>query len=866
MKRVFKVAAFLSIALTSLVIGCVNGLILEDGSSDTKLNNIDGVKNRSVLKTLAYTGGSMLFNSEDIKNSQLANGVIVATRAGKLFKKDLGNGHTACVDPIYSASFGYIEITEIDNESVSFDYYLSDGWNYNEEKPVKQGSYVLSAGQSVDLTGSGSPDLIYEVPKTKRAGAEKAMWLSAVNDPETTEKSFSFAILPDQYAGKAYPGGLVTINDNGRYVVNKYNVNTSSRAAVKSISYGDYVIDNENNTFQVYVGSSNFSNARAVDEGELKTMEVTDNENPETFYFQPEEFGVSYSIYKLFEELPASLVTVDYQSMNVSDLCTELNKMLVRADLWKIVTDGKTSDAAEEVRANVVDVPFSETYQTVVINRIVLAKMFSENCPAFSEFGTTFSEILPTFNLYLGDLPSEIIAADSDSDSSSDSNGISAIGKASLSNMAGGENLYRGIPALKEYIEKYYETLKKQAEDTTASSTTEDDSDLNPQYAEYCKKKNEILAEFDTLKFSYDMVKIAKSLVKSEIFKQMFENANISAKVGIGGDFEIVSGKFSVTVKVYALAQFEITDSISYTFADSIFADKEPFYIATSDGVGVTEEDMKQYGMSVTDIANKIKEKDKELEKALGIKHWYFAFKQERRIVDSLAPTANAIRSEHFSKELCPPYPIVFTFDAAFDVLVKATVTIDFSEGYIGGLYIAGVRLNTGITWNIKRFLGIPYWVNWDTYSSFSFIREGAFYAGMKHKSIDSLRIGGALDGLIAPVIDLRPGIGFGKEIGLAKADLTAGVKLLAAFPLTAKIAVSGTPLADSWDIKVNSELQAEIFASLVADARVHASVLNFRKDWDWPLATIAGIEISLGKVKTENNKIVEAEGPQVIN
>lgn len=860
MKRVLKVFAFLSIALTAFVIGCVNGLVLETGSSDTKLNNISGVKNRSVLKTLAYTGGSMLFNPGDIKNSQLANGVIVATRAGKLFKKDLGNGHTACVDPIYSASFGYIEITDIDSEAVSFDYYVSNGWNYDEEKPVKQGSYILAAGQSVDLTGSGSPDLIYEVPATKRVGAEKAMWLSVVNDPETTEKSFSFAILPDQYADKAYPGGLVTINENGRYVVNKYNVNTSSRAAVKSISYGDYVIDNEKNTFQVYVGSSNFSSARAVEDSELKTMEVTDNENPETFYFQPEEFGVSYSIYKLFEELPASLVTVDYASMTVSDLCTELNKMLVRADLWKVVTDGKTTSAADDVRANVEDVPFSGTFQTVVINRIVLAKMFSENCPTFSEFGTTFSEILPTFNLYLGDLPSEVVVNDSTT-----VKGLLIGGKtgSAVTGMNDINKLYEGLPNIQEYINKYYETLQKQAEE--AAQATEDDSELNPQYAEYCKKKAEILAEFDTLKFSYDMVNIAKSLIKSEIFRSILENANVSAKVGIGGDFEIVSGKFSVTVKVYALARFELTDTISHTFADSIFTKEEPFYIDTSDGVGISEEDMKSYGMSDEAIEKKIKEKDKALEKGLGIKHWYLGFKQSRRIGDVLAPTENAIRSEHFSKELCPPYPIVFTFDAAFDVLVKTTVTLDFSEGYIGGLYIAGVRLNTGITWEIKRFLGIPYWVDFDKYGYFSFIHDGAFYAGMKYKSLENLKVGGALEGMIAPVIDLRPGLGFGKEIGLAKGDLTLGVKLLASFPLTAKIAISGMPLNDNWDINVKSELEAEIFASLVADARAHASVLSFRKDWDWPLATITGIEVSLGKVKTDNGEIVEAEGPKIV-
>lgn len=116
---------------------------------------------------------------------------------------------------------------------------------------------------------------------------------------------------------------------------------------------------------------------------------------------------------------------------------------------------------------NVEDVPFSGTFQTVVINRIVLAKMFSENCPAFSEFGTTFSEILPTFNLYLGDLPSEVAVNDSTT-----VKGLLIGGKtgSAVTGMNDVNKLYEGLPNIQEYINKYFETLQKQAEEAAQAT------------------------------------------------------------------------------------------------------------------------------------------------------------------------------------------------------------------------------------------------------------------------------------------------------------------------------------------------------------------------------------------------------------
>lgn len=101
------------------------------------------------------------------------------------------------------------------------------------------------------------------------------MWLTVINNPSETMESFMFAIIPEQYENKTYPGGLVNINDEGRYVVTKYDMsNREIRSAVKSLSYGDYVIDNEESCFQIYVGSSSYGKARAVSDTELNEFDL----------------------------------------------------------------------------------------------------------------------------------------------------------------------------------------------------------------------------------------------------------------------------------------------------------------------------------------------------------------------------------------------------------------------------------------------------------------------------------------------------------------------------------------------------------------------------------------------------------------
>ena len=837
MKRFMKIlSGFLFVVFMS---GCALGV--EGGeSSSTVLNNIDSVKERSVLKNFAYSGGSMLYNPSDISTSHLAKGVIVATRAGLLLKTDLGNGEYSIEDPIYAASFGYIEIKEISTDSVTFDYYVSDGWKEDEEVPVKKGTYTLEEGKSVDLTGSGTPDLKYVKPSVKRAGSEKAMWLTTVNDPENTSKSFMFSILPDQYVNKAYPGGLLSINEDGRYVVNKYDVGTTSRAAVKSISYGDYVIDNENNAFQVYVGDSRFAQARAVEDSELKVLDIENSDDYETYLFKAEEFGSSYSVQKLFENLPASLVSVDYNSMTTSNLIEELNKLVVDSSLCSVLISGNDSDIANEIRENIAELDFSSVLQTVVINRIVLAKMYPDNCPGFSVLSKSFEQVFPTFSLFLG-----CMAEDPEETTSTN------VENSLVTALPVGHTRTDFLKSAR-WNRKFQLYVPK-----TDVKSYDPNADLDPDYVSYKEKRDKLLNEFNSLIFTFDLMKLANHFINSNILNNFMRSGNIVAEIGVGGGISVNSRKAKLEVKVYILGMFEIEDGLSYSFMDSLFTEEEPFYIHPTDGAAVTKDDMAANNWSKERQKEEIAKQDKALVENLGAgNNWILdCFYNNPK---TLEPTQKALKIKHFSKALVQPYPVVFTFDASFDILMKTTVSIKFKNVYVGGLFLAGIKADAGITWDYVRLFSVPIWIkNASTFGNCDFVKDGAFYAGLKTKSSGSVEVGGLASVSIIPVADVRAGVGLGQTIGIADADVTVGPVLKIALPFTGTLGFSFKPFAENEEncgFNVTKEFEADLNVNLSVDARAHVGFLKWRKDWKWNIYNLTSFEMTLVKFSSEED------------
>lgn len=77
----------------------------QDMSSGNILDISDKIDFRSI-SAKAYMGGSMLYNPADLSSSQLAQGVYVATRLGKVSKEDVSIDDTIYTDIEDEASYG----------------------------------------------------------------------------------------------------------------------------------------------------------------------------------------------------------------------------------------------------------------------------------------------------------------------------------------------------------------------------------------------------------------------------------------------------------------------------------------------------------------------------------------------------------------------------------------------------------------------------------------------------------------------------------------------------------------------------------------------------------------------------------------
>ena len=173
-KTIKNICTILAAAAAVFLAGCA--ISLEEPTSSADLRNISGLKNRSAVTKMPFMGGAALYNPSDLQTSQLAKGVTLAVRLGKIQKKDVGSGQFVYGDLDTESVFGYIAIEDISRESVSFSYYEfeNERWSISEEASLKN-RFTLEAGKSCDLNSDGINDIAYIKPFAKRKGSEKAM-------------------------------------------------------------------------------------------------------------------------------------------------------------------------------------------------------------------------------------------------------------------------------------------------------------------------------------------------------------------------------------------------------------------------------------------------------------------------------------------------------------------------------------------------------------------------------------------------------------------------------------------------------------------------------------------------------------------
>ncbi len=804
----FAVAAF-------FFYGCTSPLD-EYSSSSSDLRNISGLKNRASISKMPFMGGAALYNPADLATSQLDEGAVVAVRLGKIQKTDVGDVKDVYSDIRDEAIYGYITIDDISQEQVTFSYFEFESVELSDsEDAVFKSSFTLEAGKSCDLNNDGIDDIRYMRPFTKRKGSEKAMWLAFVNAPEDIKVSSMFSVIPQQYARSAYPGGLIGINSDGRYVVSKYDVGTSNRAIVKSLAYGDYIVDNEANTFATYVGTKSSAKGRALADDEIRVMEINEDDAPEMYYFQNSEFVDNYSIYDLLDAMPSKIVTKEYKSLSISDAVAYLNELAKNSNLWQELVEGDTSDAANEVRENLNGFSYDSELQVVLVNRKVLSVLYPDLCPQISTYSTSFPIIFPWFSLDLGDLKENSAALDR-----SAARAMNPI----LSNPS-----------------------------------------YTDEYKEYVRERDSVVEEFSHFK-SFDLLPCIVGAVESPVLKSIVGSSDSCIRIGIGGHLGSTNGNPNYNVKLCLLFKYEFKDAVAINMKTvSLFTtDEFPGVIDTKKGEVKTKDDFQ--GLSEEGLKFKLDQNKKDLEKQFGIDNFSWLGFQEVgsfRGSQMIRPSKDA-KNFHRAFNLCSALPIVCTFDATFDILFFMNALVEFRNVVFGGIYMVGFGVESGINWSFIRKWIFPVGISATPYAHTYKISKGTNFAGIITKDSRDVQLGGGIKFMLAPVLEIRGGLGVGANFGIISADFTVGAPITLVLPVSVYL---GITTGNHKILNLVAETQGNFKAYLGLDIQIclDPPIVKKRR-WQWPLWNALEFDAQLWKKRWENGKRVVNEGPKVVS
>ncbi|MBR1722540.1 MAG: hypothetical protein IJ727_08705 [Treponema sp.] len=388
MKKVLEILLALS------MVTCLN-CFLSCSDIETSSANVTDISKNVAFRSLfqqGYMGGSILYNPCDESSGQLASNVTVAIRLGHVSKKLVEDDEYTYSDLPEQAQYGTIYIKSIDEKSISFDVSLFDS------KGIYLGErfYCLALGDSVDINFDGIADVDYNLPCRKRQGFEKAIYLSFLSSQESQTTSM-FALLPEQYARSVYPSGILGINPNGRFIVNMYEVGSASRAVIRGICSGDYVLDSITGEYKKFIGSENCRAARTLTDSDLET---TNEVSVQDFYFKNSEFENGYSAKELLSEIPAEIYS-EYGIADSEEKAVEiLNLILVDRNLSrKIAQFGNIESNNTELQAAMEKIAELNDEELLQYNRLLLESLYTEYCPQVNCNGTDITEVLPLLSV-----------------------------------------------------------------------------------------------------------------------------------------------------------------------------------------------------------------------------------------------------------------------------------------------------------------------------------------------------------------------------------------------------------------------------------------------------------------------------------
>ena len=813
-------------------------------ASGSSVSNIRSMMNRADSERMLYMGGSVLYSPKDPNANQLAQGAIVATRIGKVEKTDLGGGEYSYKNSKSEYELGFISVDSISKEEISFSYYKFP--NSDSDKYVAAGKFTLCENETADLNGDGIADVRYSKPLPGRKGYKNNMWLTFLCDVEAGDSAAMFSIIPMQYSRSVYPNGLLGINTEGQYIVNKYNVGTNSRSVVSNIAYGDYVLDTEANTLARYVGEqrSSRSAARAIGDGELEAVEqISASASPEEFEFKANEFTDEFNINELLSVMPSSIVAENFSGHSIAENVAYLNRLIRDPAFLNKLVEGKPGDVADEIRAELASAPISCEVERVLFCRHALSLMYPEYCPEVNLFSQSLSNVLPWLYIDFGDA-----LKNEDADDSS-----RASFKESMIKMT---KQVAYDAAMKSYMA---EAEKKHAKERE----TKIDS-----YVDYEVKRDAIEKYFSTL-HNYNFAPLLATLTGQDWLKDIVKGTKTNLSVGVAGDISFANANPSVEFKIGLLVKFELENKLTFNVSTtSLFASSAPEKQKVSDLTAkfnekfpnghYTEEEIKDY----MDIMGKMNLKDE-----LGLDSWVFDASeklQKSSSVNGIRPSKDA-KGMHKCINPIPQLPLVLTFDAQFDILFKTFAVVEFDNFTVGGIYMTVLDCKAGIDWGFrKKFLGIPVPTSFycDTYAACNRYSENAGFAGITSKDMGQFKLGGGAKFTICPVVEFRGGVGLGYSVLGASADVTVGAKVDFFAPLSAyvgfarKLDLTPVVILDmdmDAGFSYSGDVQFCLDPPILSTKRWNYDIPGLKDQYTWQIF----------RLRLENFEVTKAEGPK---
>ena len=369
---------------------CLNILLLGCSFQNDSFRKSSAVKNivdnvdYNMLVTQGYMGGSLIYNEKNLNLGQLDNNISVAIRLCKLISKDVGDGRFVYKEQDNSYSYGLLYIKNIDNNSLIFSVksYSTQGSEYTEKE------YTLYENEVIDINEDGIYDLEYKKPLFERKGYENCRYLNFLSSREDLNATM-YAVLVEQYPGNKYPNGIIGVNNDGRFIIQKYSdITNSKRNAVQGIYPGDYVVDNLKGNYQSFRSNRYQRNARVVTDEDLQDFEEIISD--EDYYFTEADFAFT-DLTDFVNSLPNEIS--DFIDANNIE---NLNKLLEYNQLVKIIDESQGSilpnENKDEIVAQLKDLT---TIQAVKFNRVFLEKNYPYTCPQRLTVSQAIPEILP---------------------------------------------------------------------------------------------------------------------------------------------------------------------------------------------------------------------------------------------------------------------------------------------------------------------------------------------------------------------------------------------------------------------------------------------------------------------------------------